>query len=223
MNARERYLETLLFGRPDRVPLHPGGPRESTLAVWHKQGLPSDLTYQQALSEIIDVPLEAFAGATGVAVDFRMIPTFEEKVLEHRDGRYVVQDWMGAITEMPDPCCLQVDIDWEPGTAAFGMLLQAGPYLAGYYQVRVEPGCRRLAIDRCPRPGDRPFMLERPLSLAPGKRVALRLIAEGSCLVVYAAAAVALSCRMYDHPQGEWGPCVSEGEARFTALVKVPN
>ena len=102
MNARERYLETLLFGRPDRVPLHPGGPRESTLAVWHKQGLPSDLTYQQALSEIIDVPLEAFAGVTGVPVDFRMIPTFEEKVLEHRDGHYVVRDWMGAITEISD-------------------------------------------------------------------------------------------------------------------------
>ena len=31
-----------------------------------------------------------------------MIPTFEEKVLEHRDGHYVVQDWMGAITEISD-------------------------------------------------------------------------------------------------------------------------
>jgi hypothetical protein len=31
-----------------------------------------------------------------------MIPTFEEKVLEHRDGHYIVQDWMGAITEISD-------------------------------------------------------------------------------------------------------------------------
>jgi len=31
-----------------------------------------------------------------------MIPEFEEKVLEHRDGAYVVQDWMGAIVEISD-------------------------------------------------------------------------------------------------------------------------
>jgi uroporphyrinogen decarboxylase len=38
----------------------------------------------------------------GVGVSFQMIPTFEEKVLEHRDGHYIVQDWMGAITEISD-------------------------------------------------------------------------------------------------------------------------
>ena len=37
-----------------------------------------------------------------IGADFRMIPQFEEKVLEHRDGHYVVQDWMGAITEISD-------------------------------------------------------------------------------------------------------------------------
>jgi uroporphyrinogen decarboxylase len=31
-----------------------------------------------------------------------MLPTFEEKVLEHKDGHYIVQDWMGAITEISD-------------------------------------------------------------------------------------------------------------------------
>jgi uroporphyrinogen decarboxylase len=31
-----------------------------------------------------------------------MIPVFEEKVLEHRDGHYLVQDWMGNITEISD-------------------------------------------------------------------------------------------------------------------------
>ena len=31
-----------------------------------------------------------------------MIPIFEEKVLEHKDGHYIVQDWMGAITEISD-------------------------------------------------------------------------------------------------------------------------
>ena len=31
-----------------------------------------------------------------------MMPTFEERVLTHRDGHYIVQDWMGAITEISD-------------------------------------------------------------------------------------------------------------------------
>jgi uroporphyrinogen decarboxylase len=32
----------------------------------------------------------------------RMIPWFEEKVLEHKNGHYIIQDWMGAILEISD-------------------------------------------------------------------------------------------------------------------------
>lgn len=102
MNARERYLETLLFGKPDRVPLSPGGPRESTLAAWHRQGLPEDVYWLDALTEAVGVPREAFDATHSLPEAFRMIPTFEEKVLEHRDGHYIVLDWMGAITEISD-------------------------------------------------------------------------------------------------------------------------
>lgn len=102
MNARERYLRTLLFGYPDHVPLLPGGPRESTLKAWHEQGLPQDVHYLDALSQLLGAPREAFEGVERVPECFRMIPTFEEKVLEHKDGHYIVQDWMGAITEISD-------------------------------------------------------------------------------------------------------------------------
>jgi len=102
MTPRERLLETLLFGKPDHVPLSPGGPRESTLAAWHAQGLPENVTHVDALCEILGVPHEAFEQSMGVPVDLKMIPQFEEKVLEHRDGHYIVQDWMGAITEISD-------------------------------------------------------------------------------------------------------------------------
>ncbi|MHB0857179.1 MAG: uroporphyrinogen decarboxylase/cobalamine-independent methonine synthase family protein [Anaerolineae bacterium] len=102
MNPRQRYLETLRFGRPDRVPLLPGGPRESTLARWHAEGLPEDEPYLDALSRIVGVPREAFEGPVHLPVSTRMIPTFEEKVLAHRDGHYIVQDWMGATTEISD-------------------------------------------------------------------------------------------------------------------------
>lgn len=100
MNPRDRYIEALTFGHPDRIPLMPGGPRESTLAAWHRQGLPEGVDYRDALSETLGIPREAFEATVGVPQSFRMIPTFEEKVLEHKDGHYIVQDWMGAITEV---------------------------------------------------------------------------------------------------------------------------
>lgn len=53
MNGRERFLETLRYGRPDRIPLTPGGGRESTLKRWREEGLPpgmdpAEAAYRQA-------------------------------------------------------------------------------------------------------------------------------------------------------------------------------
>ncbi len=103
MNRRERYIKSLTFDVPDRVWLAPGGPRESTLAAWRQQGLPPGRSHLEVVAEILglDEPLSAPAGLTHLA-SFLMIPTFEEKVLAHEDGHYIVQDWMGAITEISD-------------------------------------------------------------------------------------------------------------------------
>ncbi len=102
MNPRERFRETLLFGKPDKVPLNPGGPRESTLRAWHEQGLPEDVRWHDYLREILGIERERTQPYVSLGASFKMIPTFEEKVLEHKDGHYIVQDWMGAITEISD-------------------------------------------------------------------------------------------------------------------------
>ncbi len=99
MTPHERYVETLTFGKPARIPLDPGGPRESTLAAWHQQGLPESRHYYGALLDELGIVPERTKPEVGVGVSFQMIPQFEEKVLEHRDGHYVVQDWMGAMVE----------------------------------------------------------------------------------------------------------------------------
>jgi uroporphyrinogen decarboxylase len=39
MNSRERFLETMRFGRPDRVPYFEEGIRKEVLKAWRKQGL----------------------------------------------------------------------------------------------------------------------------------------------------------------------------------------
>ncbi|NQT85420.1 hypothetical protein HQ560_01565 [bacterium] len=103
MNDRERYRETLLFGEPDRIPFWPGGPRESTRARWRQEGLDDPTRYMDALYDILGFrPDPPQRPGIGLDVSFKMIPTFEEKVIEHRDGHYIVRDWMGAVTEISD-------------------------------------------------------------------------------------------------------------------------
>jgi hypothetical protein len=102
MNSRQRYIEALTFGKPDKIPFSPGGPRESTLRTWHQQGLPAEGPWFDHLLQTLGIEKEPTQPHISLDVSFKMIPQFEEKVLEHRDGHYIVQDWMGAITEISD-------------------------------------------------------------------------------------------------------------------------
>jgi uroporphyrinogen decarboxylase len=101
MTPRERYLQTLLYGKPDRIPLEPGHGRKSTREAWHKQGLPENITnineyaYRQAGGKL-DWP----EGGEGFNVEERMIPQFEEKVIERKERSQIVQDWKGNICEI---------------------------------------------------------------------------------------------------------------------------
>lgn len=101
MTPRERMLLALSFGKPDRIPLTPGYGRESTLAAWHRQGLPESVqdyveyAYHQAGGTLPWESIDAW-----FPVNERMIPQFEEKVLELKESSQVVQDWKGNICEI---------------------------------------------------------------------------------------------------------------------------
>ena len=103
MTPRRRFRETLLFGAPDRIPLHPGGGRESTRKAWHTQGLPAEIrpgqipeyAYREAGGTLPWPP-----GAPGFGISHQMIPEFEEKVIERRAHSQIVQDWKGNICEI---------------------------------------------------------------------------------------------------------------------------
>ena len=101
MNGRELWLETILFGKPERIPLEPGGGRESTRARWHKEGLPEDVSdiagyaYRQAGGKL-ELPVHG----EGFWVQERMIPEFEEKVIERKERSQIVQDWKGNVCEI---------------------------------------------------------------------------------------------------------------------------
>jgi hypothetical protein len=102
MNHRERLVETLLFGKPDRIPFNPGEPRESTLEAWRRQGLAEGADWREQLCAAIGLDRDAFRPLETLDADFRMIPWFEEKVLERKSGHLIVQDWKGNICEIAD-------------------------------------------------------------------------------------------------------------------------
>ena len=103
MTERERYLESLLFGRPDKVFFAPGGPRESTLRRWRSEGLPENADWPEYLAGQIGIESPASGSERiGLEVSFTVLPEFEEKVLEHKDGHYIVQSFRGEVLEISD-------------------------------------------------------------------------------------------------------------------------
>ena len=110
MTHRERYREAILFGNPDCVPLVPGSGRESTRAAWHSQGLPENIepaqipeyAYRQAGGQ-----LPWPEDAVGFPVNERMIPQFEEKIIERKETSQIVQDWKGNICEISNDFTLE--------------------------------------------------------------------------------------------------------------------
>lgn len=102
MTNRDIYLKTLLFKNPEKIPFEPGGPRKSTIERWQSEGLPKDVGWWDYVCNKINIALPKSKPVPSVWVDFRMIPWFEEKVIEHKDGHYIIQDWMGAILEISD-------------------------------------------------------------------------------------------------------------------------
>ncbi|MFH1616747.1 MAG: uroporphyrinogen decarboxylase family protein [Planctomycetota bacterium] len=104
MTPRERFLETIRFGKPDRIPLEPGGGRKSTRARWHKEGLPAHLEDPDEINSYAYCQaggsMEFCRNYADFPVDERMIPHFEEKVIEKKQTSQIVQDWKGNICEI---------------------------------------------------------------------------------------------------------------------------
>lgn len=102
MNDRQRFLSALSFGKPDRLPFEPGWPRQSTLRTWHAQGLPGKGFWYAHMMEALGLAYQAPGERPEPEIDFRLLPQFEEKILSHQAGHLIVQDWMGAVTEISD-------------------------------------------------------------------------------------------------------------------------
>lgn len=101
INYRQIFIDTLSFRYPTHIPFAPGGGRESTLARWHKEGLPQDCadTTQYAYQQVGGTQKLPVRGPS-FPFDERMIPQFEEKVIQRKERSQIVQDWKGNICEI---------------------------------------------------------------------------------------------------------------------------
>ena len=106
MTPRQRFIEAITFGNPDKVPLMPGGPRESTKARWVREGMPAEKAKTGAVSfiinEVLGIDCPPCPDNSGFFADFRMRPQFEEKVLAHENGVLTIRDWMGCTIQISD-------------------------------------------------------------------------------------------------------------------------
>lgn len=102
MTNKERFIATVLFDKPDKVPFWPGGARESTLKMWHKQGLPEGEDWFSCIAKKLGIEAERIYADMMPEINFTMIPEFEEKLIEQKERTQIVQDWKGNICEIPN-------------------------------------------------------------------------------------------------------------------------
>ncbi len=124
-----------------------------------------------------------------------------------------------TLAEMPIAALIEARITAQPQTRGCGLLLRCADDMERYYQIRWEPGRQRVVVDRWPRPGDEPYMLERLIPGGAAESLQLKVFVDGTVLVVYINDSVALNCRMYDHASGQLGLFVSEGGAVFDQVT----
>jgi len=101
MTSRERFRETMCYGRPDRVPYFEEGIRQDVLEAWRSQGLPTgadlSLMFPTDRREEIQLDLDPYP-------PFRKWPTSHSELGEWRrrldpgDVRRLPEDWPRCVT-----------------------------------------------------------------------------------------------------------------------------
>ncbi len=156
------------------------------------------------------------------------LPTeLEKDFREHKEGRAAAYSEVsieaGAglrfvlLDDMPDRAMLlELELEWEPGTACCGVLLNTEIGLNDGYMLWLEPGKGILKFDKWLRPWDYPA-LERTCKID-GNRAAMKVMQSGTTIVAYLNDEIALSGRAYDLREGSFGLFASGGGAVFRGL-----
>lgn len=131
------------------------------------------------------------------------IPLAENAYTLGGDGRKTVM--LGA---SPENFKLELKFTAREEGGDFGVILRESGNQNEYYSVKFEPKHNRLAFDRHPRFDSTLHFnagTERYCSIKAGEENSLLIIAEGSVVEVYVNDKVAMSERMFDFKEGNFG------------------
>ena len=144
------------------------------------------------------------------------------KVEKSRDGFFIGSNDNKSLVllgKMPENCKIEVTFEAKDNIGDFGILLHAGKNADNYYAVKFDPKYNRFALDRWPR---RDLTLhinvdtERYCPIEPGAMNKVIIIVEGSVGEVYVNDKYAMSVRMFDWREGEFGLYTQFAEVEFT-------
>ncbi len=133
-----------------------------------------------------------------------------------REGKNI--QMLGAL---PENGKLEMRFVCEDACGDFGVLLRADEGLDAFYAVKFEPRFNRLALDIQPREDNTRHTqvdVERYCPIVPGAENKLTILVEGSVLEVYVNDKVAMSARMFDRPQGDFGIYTHNTRVQFRAI-----
>jgi hypothetical protein len=107
MNSRQRFLETMQFGHPDRVPYFEEGIRADVLKAWRKQGLAADADldkmFASDLREEIDLDVYPHPWPSHWPVSTSELKAFTRR-LDPEDRTRLPKNWKRSL-----PCWKQRD------------------------------------------------------------------------------------------------------------------
>lgn len=91
MNARERFLETMRFGKPDRLFLMPQWIFADTVKRWHKEGMPADVHTNAYFG---------FDRCDTVPINLGLLPGLETETVEQTESWRIVRDELGGLAKV---------------------------------------------------------------------------------------------------------------------------
>jgi len=87
MTARERFLETFRFGKPDRPFMHPQWVFGETVVRWQSEGMPTDIPFNTYFG---------FDRYETIPLNLGLIPGIAEAVTEETDQYRLIEDELGG-------------------------------------------------------------------------------------------------------------------------------
>jgi beta-fructofuranosidase len=185
--------------------------------------LPRELTSRADGSLDVSLPhevVESFSGTVPFTLESRMGEWSE-------DGGHLEVDATASFAyaflrdEAQGATMLRAQLTLTDGNAVFGVLLKSTDDLDPSWELAFEPARSRVAITRYPRPldpfwvslnpeidvppmeVDGPNMIERPMAIARGTAIEVKVVVDGSLVEAFIDDRLALSYRIYDPENGK--------------------